>query len=85
MSIAHLNARSLNIADKFNEILATAFIHKFDLFAFSETWLNANIDSNLISGYSTPLRKDLHTSRGGGVALYVADYLWCSRRSDLRM
>jgi hypothetical protein len=55
MSIAHLNARSLNIADKFNEILATAFIHKFDLFAFSETWLNPNIDSNLIliPGYST--------------------------------
>jgi hypothetical protein len=26
MSIAHLNARSLNIADKFNEILATDFI-----------------------------------------------------------
>jgi hypothetical protein len=55
MSIAHLNARSLNIVDKFNKILATAFIHKFYIFAFSETWLNANIDSNLIliPGYST--------------------------------
>jgi exonuclease III len=60
-------------------------MHKFDLFAFSETWLNANVDSNLIliPGYSTPLRKYRHTSRGDGVALYVADYLWCSRRSDL--
>lgn len=85
MSIAHLNVRSLSIADKFNEILAIASIHKFDLFAFSETWLHANIDNNsiLIPGYSMPLRRDRHTSRGGGVALYVADYLWCSRRPDL--
>ena len=63
--IAHLNARSLNISDKLSEISAIAFLHKFDIFAFSETWLNSNIpnDSILIPGYNTPLRKDRTTSR----------------------
>jgi hypothetical protein len=42
LSIAHLNARSLNICDKISEISVIAFQHKFDLFAFSETWLNPN-------------------------------------------
>ena len=84
MSVAHLNARSLNISDKFSEISAIAFLHKFDLFAFSETWLNSNTldDSILIPGYNTPLRKDRMTSRGGGVALYVANYLQAIRRFD---
>ena len=35
LSIAHLNARSLNICDKISEISVIAFQHKFDLFAFS--------------------------------------------------
>ena len=84
MSVAHLNAISLNISDKFSEISAIAFLHKFDLFAFSETWLNPNIpdDSILIPGYNMPLRKDRTTSRGGGVALYVANYLHAIRRFD---
>jgi hypothetical protein len=84
MSVAHLNARSLNISDKFSEISAIAFLHKFDLFAFSETWLNPNIpdDSILIPGCNTPLRKDRTTFRGGGVALYVANYLQAIRRFD---
>ena len=43
MSIAHLNARSLNIVDKFSEISAIAELHKFDLLAFSETWLFLDI------------------------------------------
>jgi hypothetical protein len=47
--------------------------------------LNPNIpdDSILIPGYNTPLRKDRTTSRGGGVALYVANYLQAIRRFDL--
>lgn len=58
ISVAHLHARSLNISDKLSEISAIAFLHKFDVFAFSETWLNSNIPNNsiLIPGYNTPLR-----------------------------
>lgn len=59
LSLAHLNARSLNISDKLSEISAIASFHKYDLFAFSETWLNANISNDpiLIQGFRTPLRK----------------------------
>ena len=52
------------------------FLHKFDIFAFSETWLNSNIpnDSILIPGYNAPLRKDRTTSHGGRVALHVFNF-----------
>jgi hypothetical protein len=85
MSIAHLNAGSLNIVDKFSEISAIAEQHKFDLLAFSETWLNSTIsnESILMSGFSAPLRKDQISSRGGGVSFYVVDHLPFVRRLDL--
>ena len=38
-SVAHLNARSLFISDKFNEISALILSNAFDIFAVSETWL----------------------------------------------
>ena len=77
LSVAHLNARSLFISDKFNEISALILSNAFDIFAVSETWLNANISSEqlMIPGYNIPLRKDRVGSRGGGVAMYIADYL----------
>jgi hypothetical protein len=85
MSIAHLNAISLNIVDKFSEISAIAELHKFGLLAFSETWLNSTIsnESILMTGFSAPLRKDRISSRGGGVSLYVADHLPFVRLLDL--
>ena len=72
-----MNARSLNSADKLNEISALAFDYKFDILAISETWLNENISNELIRipGYHAPLRKDRAFGRGGGVALYVASHL----------
>ena len=73
LSVAHLKASSLFISDKFNEISALILSNAFDIFPVSETWLNANISSEqlMIPGYNIPLRKD----RGGGVAMYIADYL----------
>ena len=49
MSIAHLSARSVNIVNKFSEISAIAQLHKFDLFAFLETWLNSAISMPIIT------------------------------------
>ena len=79
-SMAHMNAHSLNATDKLNEILALKLEHKFDIFAISETCLNANVanDSISIPGYNAPLRKDRLFRHGGGVALYIAD----QRRSE---
>ena len=65
--MAHLNARSLSIPDKFSEISALTSTNAFDIFAVSETWLNANISSEqlLIPGYNySPLRKDRRGKQG---------------------
>ena len=71
-SIAHLNARSLNVSDKLIEISVWASLYGFDVFAFSETWLNFRIanDSIVIPGYSYPMRKDRVGKRGGGQRPY---------------
>ena len=85
MSLAHLNVRSLNIADKLNEIAAIADSYNFEILAFTITWLNLNIsnDSLLLSGYHPPLRRDRSQMCGGGVAMYVAEHLSSTRRLDL--
>ena len=43
-----------------SEISVLACLYGFDVFVFSETWLNSSVsnDSILIPGYSLPLRKD---------------------------
>ena len=82
--LAHLNARSLCIPDKFSEISALVSLHKFDVFGVSETWLNANIsnDQLVISGYNSPLRNDRVGYRGGGVAMYIANHLPYARKCE---
>jgi hypothetical protein len=82
--LAHLNARSLCIPDKFSEISALVSLHKFDVLGVSETWLNANIsnDQLIISGYNSPLRNDRVGYRGGGVAMYIANHLPYARMCE---
>ena len=62
---------AVSVVDKFCETSAIADLRKFDLFAFSETWLNSTIlnECILMSGFSPALRKDRNINRGGGVAL----------------
>ena len=57
---------------------------EFDVFAFSETWLNFSIanESIVIPGYSYPMRKDRFGKRGGGVAIYVKDHIAVKRRVE---
>ena len=83
-SIAHLNARSLNVSDKLSEISVLASLYGFDVFAFSETWLNFSIanDSIVIPGYSYPMKKDRVGKHGGGVAIYVKDHIAVKRRVE---
>lgn len=58
-------------------MITTAVIYEqnIDILAVSETWLNENIASQLVSirGY-TFLRRD-RGGRGGGVGLYIRNYL----------
>ena len=86
LSISHLNVRSLNIADKFEEVATLIRDKKFDIFGLTETWLNNSIPSESFSipGYCPLIRLDRRDGRrAGGVALYVSDSLAKKRRLDL--
>ena len=82
MKISHLNVRSL--LPKLDDILILLKDRSFDIFAISETWLNASIlDQELhIPGYSV-IRQDRAVNQGGGTAAYIRDGIpFKSRRSD---
>lgn len=70
-SAAHLNIWSL--LPKFNILKGFLLEKNYDIFALSETWLNASVlnESINITGYNL-IRKDRPT-RGGGVAIYLKD------------
>ena len=74
-NIGHINARSLNDIDKFEEIVSMVIHHKLGVFAVSESWLNNSISSDLfnIPGFSPMFRLDRSDSRkAGGVALFTS-------------
>lgn len=82
LSICHLNIQSL--LPKIDVLQYE--IQPFDIFVFTETWLNNEINSHdlKITNYSVPYRYD-RTDRAGGVAIYVKDNLACKRRPDLEI
>ncbi len=96
MKFCHLNARSIlsgvdldthiddqySLLDDIYECLV--YINEFDVIAISETWLKDNVreDALDLAGYQLPLCKNRAT-RGGGVMLYVRDYIGAIHRPDL--
>ena len=86
LKLGHLNVRSLNVVDKFEEIALIILNEDFKIFALSETWLNSLIPSELfdIPGYCSLYRRDrLDGRRAGGVGLYVSLDFVPKRRRDL--
>ena len=81
----HLNARSLNRDDKFDEISDLVKENGFDVFAVTETWLNDRVssDSLQITGYNPIIRLDRYQRVGGGVAFFTANSLVVKSRLDL--
>lgn len=88
LTIGHINARSLNMEDKFDEISSIVLDRKFDIFAVSETWLGTSILSETldIPGFGPMFRLDRQDGRrGGGVAPYISSTIAARRRSDLEI
>ena len=86
LKVGHLNARSLNMVQKFEEIASIILNEDFKIFALSETWLNSSIPSDLfrIPGYCPLFRLDRSDGRhAGGVGLYVSSEFVPKRRRDL--
>ena len=73
LKIVHFNVCSLrNKTD-----LVKAKFNTFDVIGISETWLHKDdVDSTVIPGYHTPVRKDRMTR--GGVAIYVKLFYFIS-------
>ena len=83
----HLNARSLNRDDKFDEISELVKENGFDVFAVTETWLNDRVSSDClqIPGYNPIIRLDRRQRMGGGVAFFTTNSLVIKRRLDLEL
>ena len=83
----HLNARSLNGDDKFDEISELVKENGFDVFAVTETWPNDRVSSDYlqIPGYNPIIRLDRNQRMGGGVAFFTANSLVVKRRLDLEL
>ena len=83
LNICHLNARSLK--NKLTEVKLIALEYDVDIIAVSETWfdsLTSPADTSLV-GFQAPRRDRADTKRGGGVCIYVKEYIACIRRLDL--
>ena len=63
----HLNARSLNRDDKFDEISELMKENGFDDFAVTETWLDDRVSSDCVQilGYNPIIRLDIACVAGG--------------------
>ena len=82
LSMCHINIQS--IVPKLDILQYEA--QPFDVFIFTETWLNDSVNSEEIKliSFKDPFRCDRDT-RSGGVAIYVKETLNCVRRPDLEV
>lgn len=60
-------------------------MQQYDILVFTETWLSPQTpdDSILIQNFQKPFRLDRDDRIGGGVAIYIRDNLYGTRRQDL--
>nr|CAI5843640.1 unnamed protein product [Callosobruchus analis] len=75
IKVCHLNVRSLigHIVD-FSDLIQS---NRYDIVAISETWLNGNVDGPAvqINNYNFVRRDRNDGSRGGGVGIYIKNYI----------
>lgn len=83
LSFVHYNVQSI----LYKLDILHAELIDFDVLAFSETWLNASIDTTdlLLQSYCTPERKDRIGDSHGGLLLYVKEGIHFKRREDLEI
>ena len=87
LNFAHLNVRSLNIREKFEELSSIILDQDFHIVALSETSFNERISSDkfTIPGYNSILRLDRLGRIGGGVAFLIHNSLVVKHRKDLEI
>ena len=77
-----MNVRSL--LPKIDELSAFVSSTPIDIIAITESWLNEDIDSDILSIDNFNIhRNDRSTGRGGGVCAYISSHIPSIRRQDL--
>ena len=88
-SFCHWNLDSIMVENKVKIPLIEAIssVHKFDIIALSETYLNDTIPNNEIEGYSSDIFRSDHptNTKRGGVCLYYKNTLPIKLRPDLHI
>ena len=75
------NVRSL--VSKVDELATVALVNDVDMICITETWLSSSIPDSLISLPNFVLfRNDRTFSSGGGVCIYINNYITCRRLED---
>ena len=89
LKFCHWNLNSICAREQIKISLIEAYnsIHRYDIFAISETMLNDTVhnDDILIEGFSREIFRSDHADnlRSGGVCIYYRDGLSIKRRTDL--
>ena len=86
--VVHYNINSILAPDRIEQLHDICKTLKIDVLILSESKLDQTIPNNLISipGYHEPLRHDrqLNGRHGGGVLMYIAEYLAFQHRSEFQ-
>jgi hypothetical protein len=86
MTMCHINIRSINVDNRFDEI-KNQIAGNYDLITASESWLKEDMTKRdyTIQGYSGPFRLDRTLQDGGGVMAWTRHSLVSKRRMDLHI
>ena len=87
-SIVHYNINSILAHDKLEQLTATCRLLNIDVLIITESKLDSNIPTNLITipGYHEPIRHDrpINGRHGGGVLMYISEHLVFTHKKEFQ-
>ena len=88
-NIVHYNINSITADDRLDQLTDICRTLNLAVLVITESKLDQTIPSNLITipGYHEPVRRDRENNgrNGGGVLIYIADYLVFQHKTDLQL
>ena len=87
-NIVHYNINSITADNRIDQLSDICNTLNLAVLVITESKLDENIPSNLITipGYHEPVRRDrsINGRNGGGVLIYIAEYLVFQQKTDLQ-
>ena len=88
-NIVHYNINSITADNRLEQLSDICNTLNLAVLVITESKLDENIPSNLLTipGYHEPLRRDriINGRNGGGVLVYIAEYLVFQQKTDLQL